>query len=208
MGISHNFDEFQDAVIQAPQLYQGMVEEPLGEFIDKRFDEVATGEYMQPSGVGARFGNRGYPPRPRGLSGGLRRLSNRLARAVGGIPFRGTNESETELKTTTEGIIWLRKILVPYASIHEEGGTIPAHTVPVTEQMRSYFWAKAYETGMNEFNRWKRLALGAEAKSEFQIPSVNIPPRPYAQPALEDILPSVVERAGELIDVFLSRVLQ
>lgn len=54
---------------------------------------------------------------------------------------------------------------VPYARIHNEGGTIEQ-----TKKSRAYFWAKYMETG-DEF--FKRLAL---AKGPFVIPA-----RPYLQ---------------------------
>jgi len=203
--LEHNFDEFAQALTSAPNKYESQVQNPLGEFISKSFDVAATQDFMQ-EGPEARFDDN-YPSRPRGLPGGLRKLSHRLARAVGGAFNDRAQEANTEVQTTERGITWFHEILVPYALIHEEGGTIPAHRVPVTQDMQAFFWAKAFETGMNRFNKWRNLALGAQKKDFFEIPSVTIPARPYAQPALNKILPKVREHAGQLLDTFIENTL-
>jgi len=76
-----------------------------------------------------------------------------------------------------------------YAAIHEFGGFIKASPLTViksksgrkmnksTYAMAQFFWAKFYETKQPYF---KRLALGVEKKG-----GVNIPARPYFNPAVD-----------------------
>jgi phage gpG-like protein len=55
-----------------------------------------------------------------------------------------------------------------YARIHHEGGSI---VQKVTDRMRSFFWAKFYETGIK---KWKFMALSKDG-----MLNINIPARPY-----------------------------
>jgi phage gpG-like protein len=52
----------------------------------------------------------------------------------------------------------------PYASIHNNGGTV---TIPITDKMRKYFWAKFKETGEN---RYKAMALTKKRAFTFVMP--------------------------------------
>ncbi len=53
---------------------------------------------------------------------------------------------------------------LPYAAIHNNGGTI---TVRVTEKMKKYFWAMYYKT---ENVYWKNCALSTKSHFTIQIP--------------------------------------
>ena len=68
-----------------------------------------------------------------------------------------------------------------YARIHNEGGTI---TVPVTEKMRKFAWAKHYETKQKE-SKWKWMAL-----TQKESLKINMPRRQFigVTPELTDIL--------------------
>ncbi len=81
---------------------------------------------------------------------------------------------------------------IPYAQIHNEGGTI---TIPITDAMRRFFWAKFYEsrnqtqklsqkgkrkigdkrtqklgTANSSANKWKNLALTKKTQLTINIP--------------------------------------
>jgi len=198
MPISHNFDEFAIALSNAPERFEKQVMVDLGQMIGTHFGRIATQEYMQDGPT--TFGEE-PPPRPRGLGGPLRRVSQRLARAVRGQFSDRVRESTTTLDVGPHGLIWTRLISVPYAAIHEHGGSFK---VPTTPKMESYFWAKAYETGMNQDNEWRYLALAASSRSYFNI---NVPARPYAEPALNDVIPIIEEKGSELIEQFIRDVL-
>ncbi len=53
---------------------------------------------------------------------------------------------------------------IPYATIHNEGGTIQ---VQVTEKMKKYFWAMYYKTGEE---RYKNMALTQKTTFSIYIP--------------------------------------
>ena len=53
---------------------------------------------------------------------------------------------------------------LPYAAIHNEGGTI---TVKVTDKMRKYFWFMFKKT---EDEKWKWMALTKEENFTIKIP--------------------------------------
>lgn len=60
----------------------------------------------------------------------------------------------------------------PYAVIHNEGGTV---RVPVTEDMRKYFWAMYYQNGggkkeSEEAERYKWMALTKKRSFTIKIP--------------------------------------
>lgn len=67
-------------------------------------------------------------------------------------------------KSFSKIVIGTSSITKDYASIHNEGASIK-----VTDKMRSYFWAKYYETkDKSEKEYYKNLAL--TQKSSFEIP--------------------------------------
>lgn len=194
MPLDHNFNAFARALQQAPQQYKQEVQNPLANFIGVRFGRTAVQDYMTEGPK--TFG--GHPgPRPQGQGGPLRILSGRLRSAVEGTKNDSTSrgpefESEDAFDTTEQGFVWSRTIYVPYALIHEKGGTIP--TSPA---MESALWALYYET---DYDAYKYMALAAKKKTHFSIPA-----RPYAEPALRDIIPIVEDKAEKLLDSFISK---
>lgn len=166
---------------------------PLGEYVANHWTQAATEGYMQETG--ATFGGRNW--RDRSDTGPLRIVTGDLASAVrGDLSARGSFVRSIEI---VEGRMqFLHKLLLPYARIHEEGGRIP-----VTEKMRGFFWAMHLQAaeGSEDAERWKALALGAEANSHFTIPA-----RPYAEPALEDTEGPAAERGTRLVIDLLDRL--
>lgn len=113
--------------------------------------------------------------------------SGRLSRSLtAGFSFAGA------LGGANEGIQRITKIgntvkgeygtEVPYARIHEKGGTI---NPTITSRARGYFWSMYYQTSIPQ---WKYMALSK--KTQFTI---HIRPRPFLDPALDASRP-VIER--------------
>lgn len=197
MGIQHNIDDLVVALDGAPEDFVNTVLKPVARYTDQHFVRISTQEYMQ---EGPTTFEETPPPRPPGLSGPLRKVSLRLSRAVqGDFTYEGgggKRESTTVVKVTTEGLKWQRKINVPYARIHEKGGSF---TVPTTEKMVSFFWARYYETNMD---RYKYMAFAARKRQRFNI---TIPARPYIEPALRDVRPLVIKETDRRLTQFLER---
>lgn len=132
--------------------------------------------------------------------GTLRRQQGRLARSLPGArsaqttdsSMRGAPGSIFDITVTPNGAVLTYGSKVPYAAIHEHGGSIP-----VTDRMRGFFWAKHAATGAV---RWKRLAIAAEQNQAFHIPA-----RPYLEPALSGALPKLQDMAADrFIEAFQS----
>jgi len=106
----------------------------------------------------------------------------RLMRAIVGARGRGGAGGESgytqkiEASTGTAMIEWT--ISVPYAGLHEYGGTVPALSIIMTPRMRSFLWAKYYET---REDKWKFAAL----KRGVTLPARAYPARPYMRPGIE-----------------------
>lgn len=97
-----------------------------------------------------------WPKRADSLGHKLLRLSNTLMDSV-----KATTVTKDRVEITAgEG--------VPYAAIHNNGGTIK---VKVTQKMRKYFWYMYKQTGAG---MWKGLAL-----TKKEMLSITIPQRQY-----------------------------
>jgi len=105
--------------------------------------------------------------------------SGRLARSL----FRRDNP-ENITRVFIEGDQFVGEVgtRVPYAAIHEYGGTIPARVQPITPRMRSFFWARWYATGGE---KWKHMALKRKSPA-LNIPAISMPARPFLSPTTED----------------------
>jgi phage gpG-like protein len=66
---------------------------------------------------------------------------------------------------------------VPYAGLHERGGTV---TVPVTPLARRFFWYMDQQAGGG--SKWFGMAVSK--KDSF---TMNIPARPFLEPAAKDM---------------------
>jgi len=106
------------------------------------------------------------------LDGFNLRNQNRLA---------GVKEGIRELKVSGDRVVGKFGSEVPYAAIHEYGGTIPK-----TPRSRRFFWAMWYNTNAP---MWKALALGSG--------SIRMPARPYLRPAVDKIEPRAVDYARQ-----------
>jgi len=209
MPLDHNIDNFARALSEAPEKFGDEVLEPLGEFVSVRFGRIATERYMQ---EGPTTFTTDKPARPKGLAGPLRKVSKRLARAVQSTfsdttGRGGSRETDVTIAAEEQGILFRKVIKVPYAAVHEFGTSSPIR-IPTTQQMESFFWAKAYETSPGDVipdsNAWKHLALAARSQPFFEV---SIPARPYAGPALEDVTPLAVTKGEQLIENFLEEQL-
>jgi hypothetical protein len=206
-GIEHNFDEFAIALDKAPARFENEVLDEIAGFISDTFGRIATQRYMQEGPT--TFSNK-KPRRPPTKPGPLRKVSQRLARAVRGQFSDGSRESTTQISVGSHGLVWTRIIAVPYARIHEKGGTI---RVPTTPKMESFFWHKYFETAnvdrqhkldVARGNKWRRLAIAAKSTSHFNI---DIPARPYAGPALQDTRDLLMKEGQKILNEFVNDVL-
>lgn len=99
------------------------------------------------------------------------------------ISGEGTKESIRQVTVTggkIEGTIGSK---VPYAEIHEKGGT--THPT-ITPKSRGYFWHVYMETGDD---KWKAMAL--TKKDAF---NVVLKPRPYLKPAVDEVKKTTMDK--------------
>lgn len=186
MGIivDHNSDEFKKALVKfergLPQVLQQIVK-----IADTRIGARSVGTYMRNDKAGGR--------RSPTDSGPLRSTSGALAR---GVQSRrqgsGGFASNVTTSLTLNSIKFVKEILIPYAAAHEFGGT---WTVPVTQRMRSFFWAMWFETKQDI---WFNMAL--TKKTSFTI---TMPKRAYIEPAIQD---EEEEIARQAVDRLLKHV--
>lgn len=112
-------------------------------------------------------------------TGTLKRAFIRGQRGSMYKPFARSGVAEVPLGVDTKEI--------PYARIHEFGGTI---TVPITPKMRRYFWYAYYQT---RDDKYRFMAL--TKKTSFTI---AMPARPYFSPSIEELdrdeLPAMLDR--------------
>jgi phage gpG-like protein len=91
---------------------------------------------------------------------------------------------------------------LPYAAIHNDGGTI---NVPVTPKMRRYAWARFYEAGggsklqkpSDEAEAWRRLALTPKEHL-----AIGIPQRQFIGPS-EQLNAAAIARIQDEINKIL-----
>lgn len=110
--------------------------------------------------------------------------SGRLLRAVlgaSGMAWKSPDSTRRILHQNQYGFATEVEISVPYARIHEEGGTIPAYSILMTPKMRRFFWAMWYET---KDSKWKGAAL---KRGGITIPARTVQARPFLNPGLEDV---------------------
>jgi len=130
---------------------------------------AATNRFMRRGGTNTGRNTQTGP-------GSLRRATGRLARSlIGARQDRGSEEGIFDLTPTRGGTRLTFGSEVPYAAIHEHGGT-----QQVTAKQRRFFWAKAIET---EKDKWKAMALSD---------TLEFPERPYLRPALEATIGDIV----------------
>lgn len=149
-----------DEVDQVPELMQALVAERM---MDKQRPQWQRNE-----------GRKLYEG-----TGTLKRAFIRGQRGSLYKPFVRSGIAEIPLGVDTREI--------PYARIHEFGGTI---TVPITPKMRRYFWYAYYQT-LDDKYRFMALTK----KTSFII---TMPARPYFSPSIEELdrdeLPAMLDR--------------
>lgn len=151
-----------------------------------RIAASATGRFMR-EGKGATGRNT------KTGEGALRKVSGRLARSLTGAAESrtgGSREGFSRLKHTARGFTSTFGSNVPYARIHELGGT-----TKVTDKMRGFFWYKFSETGDE---KWKAFALSD---------SITIPARPYMEPAVDDQKDYIDNYVSKALDNLIKEVL-
>lgn len=187
MAVTSNIEQFRNSLPGSGDRSRALL--AIGQYAQARFaGRVRRSYFIQGDPVTDR-----YKLNP---TNKLRIMSGRLMRAVAQkFTDAGTRESTTKIKLDDRGFIWTKTINVPYARIHEYGGTI---LIPVTSRMRRFFWAMHRET---KEDRWKGMAL-----SKKNLFSVRIPKRPYAGPAIRDERAAIERKAlDEFIKLFGGR---
>ena len=168
------------------------LEEALQRILMKRKDLRLRIANMAVARIGARsiqdYMERGPKERPYPSDGHLIMQSQDLARAVKGGP--GSRKKVKVVDAITKFIF---TILLPYAGIHENGGSIT-----ITSQMRAFFWAMWFET---QELKWKYMALTKKNK-------LTIKARPYLEPAMLEELPEIQKRALQIMLAFIDSELK
>ncbi len=100
----------------------------------------------------------------------------------------GQREGIQEVRVCGNKIIGTKGSKVPYAAIHEYGGTI--RQIPTPKQ-RSFFWAMAYATGYSSEDGASDNKFAAMALSKNL--TINIKARPSLTPAAEESLLAIQE---------------
>ncbi|MEM1268444.1 MAG: hypothetical protein AAGI08_00215 [Bacteroidota bacterium] len=134
---------------------------------------IAATVYMQD-------GRRGYPE-----DGPLYRQSERLSEAV--LDPEANVDAELTVSSDTGTVVLTQIVRVPYAMTHEKG-----RSVTVTPAMRNAFYALYKDTGEQKY-----LAMYLSEKAVFEIPA-----RPYAAPATQDLASSLTALAAPAMGAF------
>lgn len=126
--------------------------------------------------IGVQFGDTGRKGSnfvaPKNTSNRLRIDTGRLFRSF--LPNSADNILQFTQNGTQFGVTIGTK--VPYAQIHEEGGTI---SQPRSQKQRRFFWAMYYQTKDEKF---KFAAISPKPLT------IRIPARPYFKPATDEFL--------------------
>ena len=124
-----------------------------------------------------------------------RNTTDRVYERQGGLKrslVPGGRGNTTKVTAGTNGINFEFSVNTVVASVHEHGATIP-----ITPQMRKFFWAKYAETSAD---MWRALALTKKA-------SITIPPRPFFSKAIKELesveLPEIVEQIFQRMSAYL-----
>lgn len=162
--VRHNTDE----LTRKMRRFERALEDELARMAGPIFSRVAArsvGSYMRDAKGESEL-------RSRSDDGPLRIVKGRLARSLTGASTAGVGSEAVRRIELRGATLRLRQgSRTPYAAAQEFGARIR-----VTPAMRSYFWARFYET---DDERYKAMALSP--KSVFEIE-----PRPFLGPALDD----------------------
>ena len=113
----------------------------------------------------------------------LTNRSGRLLRAITGAGGQAWTSPESSRSITAQNQTFIQgnvELRVPYARIHEQGGTIPALSILMTPKMRKFLWAMYFNTGEDKFKY-------AAFKKGVSMPARTIAARPYMAPAIEEV---------------------
>lgn len=177
LHVRHNSEEFKRSI----QKFEAGLPKTLQQIVkiaDIRIGARSVGTYMRNA--------KGEGARKEADEGPLRSVSSRLARAMQSKDSGSGREFLIKSRLTLTSILFSKELLVPYAFIHEKGGEI---TIPVTQRMRSFFWAMYFQTSDE---KWKHLAI--TKKTSFMI---DMKARPYVEPSINDEEEEIGRRAVE-----------
>ena len=151
----------------------------LGEQLMKGVAEVLDAVAIESqSKYWVKPGGKGKPVHPRSLTVRTGRFIRSLSPQGGAFSAKGEREQIREVKLQGGKIIGIFGTRVPYAAIHEFGGSIQQ---TVTPRQRRFFFAKMYETGERKY-----LAMALS-----QNLNINIRARPSLRPAAEGVKPRI-----------------
>lgn len=108
----------------------------------------------------------------------LRIASGRLFRSFG----TDSPDNISNIFVTETGAVIEYGTKVPYAAIHEFGGTIGARFVASKGKMHRYFWARYIASGDERF---KAMALAVMKNGGVNLPAVTMPKRPFIEPGFQ-----------------------
>lgn len=134
-------------------------------------------------------------------AGRLTNRSGRLLRALVGARGRdasgrfssGSGESRMSTQRQGDRVVTTFELLVPYAGVHEYGGTIPSYSIIMTPKMRGYLWRRYYET---KLPKYKFAAL----KRGVTIPARKMEERPFVRPAIDEVAADLPMVAREEVE--------
>lgn len=122
-------------------------------------------------------GGEDKPTHPSKLTVRSGRLIRSLSPQGGAFSASGEREQIREVRVSGGKVIGIFGTRVPYAAIHEHGGTIPAMTIyPKRASVLHFFTSSGEEV----FARYAN------------VPARTIPPRPYLSPAARDAESKIV----------------
>jgi len=155
----------------------------------KNVAQTAATKYMIETGINFDINrpnvkSRGAAVDPERLTWRTGALANSLVRDLG--EANEDAQAIQRVERSGESFIGTLGSKLPYAAIHEKGGTIPEHRLTITDQMRKFFWATFYEStksGTGDESLWKAMALTQNA---LLIPEIPMKARPYLAPAITD----------------------
>jgi len=115
----------------------------------------------------------GAPTHPSKLTNRSGRFARSLAPGGGGFnPKTGQREGIQEVKVSGDVVTGKKGSKVPYANIHQHGGSID-QTQTVTDKQRGFFWAMYYQM---DDDKYKAMALADTLTIHIDMPARPVLP--------------------------------
>jgi len=165
-----NFREVAGSIDRFSERLKEAILETAGEAMDL-IGTIAQAKYMiAPGGPGA-------PVHSSKLTVRSGRLIRSLSPQGGAFTAAGEREQIREVQTRGGKVVGIFGTRVPYAAIHEYGGTIPAMTIYPRKAKALHFFTKE----------------GKEVFAKYaNVPARTMPARPYLGPAAKEAEPKIV----------------